>query len=117
MIVLAPLLFVVAAAVATCVRVVACDQLNGDLPVGTFAINVGAAFALGACSQLASPWPTVVGVAALGALSTWSTVANEVAAMARAGHGSQGLLYLLATVSSGVLAAWIGLQIAGGGPA
>lgn len=112
MIVAVPVLFVLAAAVATCFRVVVCDQLNGDLPVGTFAINVAAAFALGAFSRLPGPWLTVVGVAALGAASTWSTAANEVATMARAGHGAQGLLYLLATVSSGVLAAWIGLQVA-----
>ncbi len=114
MIVAVPVLFVLAAAAATCLRVVVCDQLNGDLPVGTFAVNVGAALALGALSRLPGPWLTVAGVAGLGALSTWSTVANEVATMARAGHGAQGLLYLLATVSSGVLAAWIGLHL---GPA
>lgn len=108
-----PVLFVLAAAAGACVRVVACEELNRDFPFGTFMINIGAAFALGAISNLGSPWPTVAGVAALGALSTWSTMANEVAILARAGQGAMAALYLAATISTGVLAAWIGLQVAG----
>ncbi len=106
-------LFILAAALGACLRVVACDQLNREFPYGTLVVNVGASFALGAMSQLSSPWPTVAGVAALGAFSTWASVANEVAALARDRLGPLAWLYLAATVTTGVLAAWIGLQVAG----
>jgi CrcB protein len=106
-------MFVVAAALGACLRVLIGDQLNRDFPYGTFLVNVTASFTLGALSQLGSPWPTVAGVAALGAFSTWSSVANEVAALARDRQGTLAWLYLAVTISTGILAAWIGLQVAG----
>jgi CrcB protein len=74
-------------------------------------VNLVASFALGMIVAAADPWPTIVGIGALGALSTWSTVANEAAAMSREDRGAMALAYLGLTVSSGVLAAWFGLQL------
>jgi CrcB protein len=106
-------LFVVAAALGACCRMQATESLNRQLPYGTLAVNVAASFALGALSQLGQQWQTVLGVGALGAFSTWSTVANEVARLARDGQGTLAVLYLALSTTTGVLAAWIGIQVAG----
>lgn len=101
-----------AAAVGACVRFVVSDRLNGPFPYGTLLVNVVASGLLGAVSGLDEPWLTIVAIGALGALSTWSTVAVEVGQLARAGEGKPAALYLIATVTTGLLAAWLGLQIA-----
>jgi CrcB protein len=101
-----------AAAVLACVRFGVAEKLNGPLPYGTLLVNVAASGLLGALSRLDEPWLTIVGVGALGTLSTWSAVAVEVGRMARAGDGQAAALYLLATVTTGLVAAWLGLQIA-----
>jgi CrcB protein len=106
-------LFAVAAALGACCRMLATESLNSQFPYGTLAVNVGASLALGAMSQLGQHWQTVIGVGALGAFSTWSTVANEVARLARDGQGTLAALYLGLSTTTGVLAAWVGIQLAG----
>ncbi len=103
--------FVLAAAIGTVVRVLAGGYLNGDFPVGTLVVNIAASLALGVIVAADEPLPAIVGIGALGALSTWSTAANEAAVMARNSNGALGVAYLGLTVSSGVLAAWFGLKI------
>ena len=101
-----------AAAGGAVLRHLAGGQLNSDeFPLGTLAVNLAASFLLGVIVSADDPLPTVVGIGALGALSTWSTVANEAAEMARTGRAALGLTYLGLTVSSGVLIAWFGLQL------
>jgi fluoride ion exporter CrcB/FEX len=107
-------LFLVAAASGASLRAVASELANSEpFPYGTFAVNMVASLALGALSQAGQEWGTVLGLAGLGALSTWSAVANEVAGMARAQQGPMAVLYLIASCSSGVVAAWVGIQLAG----
>jgi CrcB protein len=106
-------LFAIAAAVGACCRMLATEGLNGQFPYGTLAVNLGASLALGVLSQAGEQWQAVLGIGALGAFSTWSTVANEVARMARAGQGTLAALYLTLSTTTGVLAAWIGIQLAG----
>lgn len=104
--------FVVLAAVGATVRAVVSQLANTEsFPYGTFAVNLAASLALGALSQAGEPWDVLLGVAGLGALSTWSAVANEVAGMARARQGSMAVLYLVATCSTGIVAAWVGIQL------
>ena len=102
----------VAAALAACVRFVVSEQLNGAFPYGTLAANVVASGVAGALSQLDEPWSTIVTIGGLGALSTWSAVAIEVGRLARASEGYAAALYLLTTVTTGLLAAWAGIQVA-----
>lgn len=104
----------VAAGLGAALRFTATEYLNDRFPYGTLLVNVGASFALGLVVGVGvgDPWQDLVGIGALGALSTWSAVANEVAQLARASQGGVAVLYLLATVSTGVLAAWAGLQLA-----
>lgn len=112
MIVALTVLVIVAAAVGASVRYLAFRALNGTFPYGTLAVNLVASFALGALSEVEGFWQTVLGIGALGALSTWSTVANEVAELARERQGLLAVLYLWATATTGVMAAWIGIQVA-----
>ena len=106
-------LFIVAAAAGAGLRYLASEALNGPFPYGTLVVNLAASFALGALTQSSADWQTIAGIGGLGALSTWSAVANEVAQLARDRQGLLALLYLLATSTSGVVAAWIGIQVAG----
>ncbi len=104
-------LVALAAAAGAVVRFGVSQRLNRDLPLGTLVVNLVGSVALGLAVSAPDPLATVLGVGALGALSTWSTTANETAGLAREGHGALGLGYLALTVSSGVLAAWFGLRL------
>lgn len=105
------LLVALAAGLGAVVRFVLADRLNRSLPVGTLLVNLVASAGLGLVASAPGPVATVVGVGALGALSTWSNAANEAAAMSREGHGALGLGYLALSLSSGILAAWFGLRL------
>jgi CrcB protein len=105
-------LFVLAAAVGATARFIAADVFNRTLPSGTLLVNVVASLALGWLSKAGLGWDVVVGIGGLGALSTWSTVATEVAQMGRDRQGALAVLYLAAMTTTGVVAAWIGLQLA-----
>ena len=102
---------IVAAAAGAALRHLVSDQLNGQFPYGTMVVNISTAGALGLLSQTDGPWRTVAGIGALGAMSTWSAVANEVAVLARSGEGTIAALYLGATLTTSVLAAWAGMQL------
>lgn len=104
-------LFIVAAAAGAVVRFLLAGRLNRDFPIGTLSANLAASAAVGLAVSAPDPVATVLGLGALGALSTWSTAANEAAALSREEHGALGIGYLALTVSSGILAAWIGLRL------
>ena len=106
-------LFIAAAAGGASVRYLVSRKLNRSLPYGTLLVNLVASFALGVLTQAGSEWQTVMGIGGLGALSTWSAVANEVASLARERQGVLAILYLWATTTSGIVAAWLGIQAAG----
>lgn len=105
------LLVVVAAGLGAVLRFAVGSRANREFPTGTLVVNLVASAALGFVVASADPMPTIIGIGGLGALSTWSAVANETAAMTRDGHGRLGLAYLGLTVSTGVLAAWFGLKL------
>lgn len=102
----------VLAGVGTLLRYGLSLGFNNEFPVGTLIANLVASFAFAVLATTDGRLGMVVGVGALGALSTWSTVANEAAIMARNEQGALAVAYLSLTVSSGVLAAWLGLQVA-----
>jgi len=101
-----------AAGVFACVRFGIGERLNGPFPYGTLLVNVVAAGLAGLATELPDPWSTIVLVGALGSLSTWSTVAVQVGGLARDGEARAAVLYVTATVTTGLLAAWVGLQAA-----
>ena len=105
--------FVVVAAVATLARALfTADQPKGQIPWRTFTLNVIGSFLLGLI--LASAWwdnPVVVGVAGLGSLTTFSTVAAEAAALIEDERGRTAMTYVVLTVVVGIAAAMIGISI------
>ncbi len=105
------LVFALAAAGGAAVRYLIAGYLNNEFPIGTLAVNVVASLALGVIVAADDPVRTVVGIGAVGALSTWAAAANEAAVMSRSGNGLLALAYLGLTVSTGVLAAWFGLKL------
>lgn len=79
---------------------------------GTLAVNVVAAFLLGLSTRWVGVWVDGLRIGLLGAASTWSTLADEVASHVRNGRRALAGCYLSASLVAGVLAAWVGLQLA-----
>jgi fluoride exporter len=109
------LLFAVLAAIATIVRGELSRLANrlDRLPWGTFVVNVTGSVALGAFVG-AGPegWLFVaVAVGGLGAFTTMSTVARELASLGGAGRWSLASWYLVLTLVCGVGGAWFGLVL------
>jgi CrcB protein len=102
-----------AAAAGAVVRWLLGTKLNGQFPFGTLAANLAAAFAAGLFTGLDNSTDLVVRVGLLGALSTWSTLANELAGMLRSGDRTLAAIYGTTSVVLGIGLAWIGLQVSG----
>lgn len=103
--------FLLAAGVGAGVRFVVSRFLNDHVPTGTLIVNMVASFFLGVIASLDEPLTVVLGIGLLGAMSTWSAVANEAAALARNSEGWLAITYLALTCSSGILLAWFGLKV------
>lgn len=83
--------------------------LPGRFPWGTFTVNVVGSFVLGLVSVAADPVvATLVGVGFCGALTTYSTFAYEIVALAERREAAVGAVYLLGSVAAGVGAAVLG---------
>ncbi len=89
------------------------ERFNDNLPLGTLAANTLACLCLGLLHGTGSTSEVLLGVGFLGALSTWSTLANEVAALHREGRSATALLYLGTTLVFGIASAWLGLSLVG----
>lgn len=94
-------------------------------PTTTFVINTAGAFllafVLGTLVRRATPdhWIRLfVGVGVLGAFTTFSTLATELALLVRADRWGVAVAYAAASVGAGVVAVLLGLALAGrrGGP-
>ncbi len=81
------------------------------LPVGTLAVNLTGALALGLVHGWGGPAATVVGTAGVGALTTFSTLSAEVVAL-RDEHPGVAAGYLVVSLVGGVGLAALGLSIA-----
>ncbi len=100
-----------AGAVGALVRFLLQERFVGQFPYGTIIGNLGAAFAVGVLAGADANAQLIAGVGFLGALSTWSGLANEVASYSRHAQIKVALLYLWLSAAAGVSLAWIGLQI------
>ncbi|MEQ8842776.1 MAG: CrcB family protein [Acidimicrobiales bacterium] len=79
-------------------------------PVGTLVANLVGSFALGWLSGASAATSTVIGVAALGSFTTFSTLMLELVALWDARPGA-ATGYLALTIVGGVGLAWLGLSI------
>jgi CrcB protein len=100
--------FVVAAALGGVVRWRSASAL-GRID-GTLAVNLVGSFVLGLLVGQSDATTTVVGVAGLGTLTTWSTFIAEVVTEAAVDR-RRAAGYFTASLVGGVGAAWLGLQL------
>lgn len=115
----AVIVFFVSACFGVLTRFGLVNALNGDLaraelPFGTLLANVISCFLVGILAGNENPYTILAVLAGLGSMSTWSSVANEVAVMLRADQIRAAFVYLFLSISSGVSSAWLGLIVGGG---
>jgi len=103
-----PAAFVVAAGIGTGLRFLANSAL--PRPIGTLLVNVVGSFLLGWLTAVGSSHPTLLGVAGLGALTTFSTVVAEVVELSRH-QPRRAISYAGLSLILGVGAAWLGLTL------
>jgi CrcB protein len=101
--------FVGAAAVGGLVRWAAGARLPP--PLGTLAVNLVGAFVLGFLAGAGPTARTLVGVAFLGSLTTFSTVMVELRDLANRRPGAAAG-YAAVTFLGGTALAWLGLRLA-----
>lgn len=108
------LAFVAAAAMGALARAEAGRRWNrhDGLPLGTLAVNVSGSFALGLLWDVAPPMMTVVGLAGLGAFTTFSSFARDVVALAGRRRVALAVVYVLVSCGVGVAAAALGVALA-----
>jgi CrcB protein len=106
--------FAVLGAVGALLRAEAGRRANRSFPAGTLAVNVTGAFALGLLSASAAPTLTVVGIAGLGAMTTFSSFARDAVALIEEHRAAATALYVCGTVGLGLAAAGAGLALACG---
>ena len=103
-------LFVLTAAAGTVIR----WHLSMSVPVravGTLAVNLMGAFALGLLSTASADSQLIGGIAGLGAMTTFSTFVAELVELIEIDQ-RWARAYGAATLVGGVAAAWVGLRLA-----
>ncbi|RMH79207.1 MAG: fluoride efflux transporter CrcB [Actinomyces sp.] len=103
-----PVLFALAATVGAGVRWRM--GLHLPRPLGTLVVNLCGAFLLGLIDSWSGAGATVAGTAGLGALTTFSTFADDLVELGRA-RPLLAVAYATATLAGGVLAAAAGLAL------
>lgn len=96
-------------------------QLQGGWSWSTLLVNVAGAFAAGYLlvrlhdHPQADLWRALLVVGFLGGLTTFSSLMVELLVMARDARPAGALLYLASSLAGGLLAVWLGAQLAGSG--
>lgn len=105
-------MIVVGFAVAAGVGAIARWHLGRELGRlgGTLTANVLGAFILGLLVGQGDGTTTVVGVAGMGALTTWSTLVGQLVEIG-ATERDRAIRYGIVSIGSGVAAAWLGITL------
>lgn len=82
-----------------------------DHPVGTFIVNVLGSFVLGLTFALPDKWHNLIAVGFAGSFTTWSTFMLDLYLGIRLKKNVNVLLNFVASISTGLLAAWLGVQL------
>ena len=105
--------FVVFSGAGAALRWLAVDTWPGGYR-GTLAVNVIGSLALGLLGTWTGPGFTVVGTGVLGSLTTFSAFASDTADLVEGDPSrSHAVGYVVATLTFGIGAAWLGLAISG----
>lgn len=105
-------LFALCAAVGTGIRAIASTHDSARRRrIGTFAVNVLGAFALGVISGMEEDGLILLGIALLGSLTTFSSFIGQVVEAWDAGERQTAIGYLTLSIMGGLLAAWTGIEL------
>lgn len=106
--------FTAAAAMGALARAEAGRRWNRHqgFPFGTLLVNVVGSFLSGLMWDIGPPAITVLGVAGLGAFTTFSSFARDAVALAELRRMALAAAYLAATCTAGVAAAAAGVALA-----
>ena len=105
-----PVLFLVAAGAGSIVRWRV--GLALPRPLGTIAVNVIGAFGLGLIDHWSAPELTVIGIGGLGAMTTFSTLSDDIVGLA-VRRPLAATAYVVITVAGGLAAAAVGMALGG----
>ena len=107
--------FVIAAMAGALARAEAGRRWNADdgVALGTVIVNVTGSFLLGLLADAAPTTLTVVGVAGLGAYTTFSSFARDAVALAELRRFTAAAVYVGLTIVLGLGAAAAGVAISG----
>ena len=91
-------------------------RTDSPFPVGTFAVNLSGAFALGLLSGLAvsEDLSRLLGLGALGAFTTFSTWMLETNRLSEEHRARLDLAYVAASLLVGLLVVWAGRELGTG---
>lgn len=104
--------FAVLAAAGTLARTFAGRRWNRDeLPLGTLSVNWLGSLGLGLLASADPLVATLVGTAALGALTTFSSFVRDTIALAEQGRPGRAVGYVVLSCSGAVAGAWLGLAM------
>ncbi|MEO7428378.1 MAG: CrcB family protein [Acidimicrobiales bacterium] len=105
--------FVVAAAIGALARAESGRRWNRHegFPFGTLGVNVVGSFGLGLLWDTAPPVITVVGLAGLGAFTTFSSFARDAVALAEQRRLVLASVYVGVSCAAGVAAAALGVAL------
>jgi fluoride exporter len=105
--------FIAAAAAGAIARAEAGRRWNrhDGFPLGTLIVNVTGSFLLGLLSEVTPPTVTVLGVAGLGAFTTFSSFARDAVALAETNQVMRAGIYVALSCLLGVAAAAAGFTI------
>ena len=89
---------------------------EGAYPLGTLAVNLIGAFALGLLAGLSSDEQTLrlLATGLLGAFTTFSTWMVETRELAVEGKRGAAMVNVALSLLAGLLAAWLGTELGGG---
>lgn len=83
-------------------------------PIGTFIVNVLGSFAIGLTFARADVWHDFIAVGFAGSFTTWSTFMLDLYLGIRLKKNYAVLINFTASIIFGLLAAWLGVQVASG---
>lgn len=104
--------FAALAGLGALIRAEAGRRANRTFPVGTLAVNVVGAFLLGLLAAAGPTTVTMLGIAGLGAMTTFSSFARDAVALVEEHRMTAAALYMVGTVALGLTAAGVGLALA-----